>query len=268
MITVYVDVLFIINFSVDYIVLSLTGSIFHFRVKRWREILGALLMSIYALWALLICGSYVLLILSALAVIIFIVLFIYPIRGFRAFIKCMFTFFGLSFLFGGLIEILFRMMKHFMNSFTGERDGRQVIVFALLALVSTIFIWAGNKLLERGRDVQHIDAELVMLGKKYHASLFVDNGNMVCEPLSGRRVIFLTARYAEESGLMSYINNNEDFLKLKRIVCIDTANGKRALSAYLCDNISVTDKTVVGAVAIMPEEHCECHDGIFPSALL
>ncbi len=268
MITVYVDVLFLINFSVDYIVLVLTGAVFHFRVKRWRELLAAFFLSVYAMWALLLCGSYVLLILTACAVIAGVCRFVYPTRSIGGYIKCILVFTALTFIFGGLVELLFRIMGYLTGGFVGEKDGRQVLVFAGLALLSGGMIYIGNRLLDRSRGVRYVQVAFELVNRTFRAQLMVDSGNLVCEPISGRRVLFLTEAYAKKCGLVKYINNNEDIIKIKRYVCIETANGKRAVEAYLCDKIQVVDREVCGAVSIMQGGKGECCDGIFPSALL
>ncbi len=268
MITLYVDVLFLINFSVDYIVLALTGAFFHFQIKKYRELLAAFILTVYAMWALLLCGSYVILILSAVLVIFAACFFVYPVRGFIAVTKCVMVFSFLSLLFGGIIELLFRVVGHYANHMSGERDGRQVIVFALLALVSGGLIYIGNRLLEKGKGVHHVHVEMELLNKVYRAELFVDTGNMAREPISGRRVIFLTEQYAKRSGLNQYINNNEGFKTIKRVICMETASGKRAIPVYMCEKIQLKNKTVCGAIAIIKNDSQKGYDGIFPSALL
>ncbi len=268
MITVYVDVLFLINFSVDYIVLLLTAGVFHFEMKKWRGILVSVGMAIYGLWALLMCGSYLLLILSAVLSVLAACRMAFPIRGVKMLVKCMFVYTALSFLCGGLVELLFRMTRNLTGSMAGERDGIQVLVFAGLALASAVMIHIGNRLLDRGRGVKYIHLSFSLPHRTFKAMMLVDSGNMACEPLSGRHVVFLTEKYAQKSGFKQYINNNEEILKFKRVICIDTANGRRAIEAYICNEIKLQNKTVGGAIAVMQSEINDICDGVFPSALL
>ncbi len=268
MVIVYVDILFIINFSVDYIVLLLTSMIFHFQMRKWRGVVTAFLLAVYGIWALLICGSYILLIVTAFLSVAVACRFSYPIRGLKMLLKCMFVFMLLSFMIGGLVEVLFRITGHLTQQIGGERDGKQVIVFAGLALLSGIMIHIGNRLLDKGCRVRYIDIKFSIFNKDFKATLLVDSGNLVYEPLSGRHVLFVTEKYAKRSGFLHYINNNENILKRKRVLCIDTANGKRAIDAYLCDQVKLSDKMVSGAVAIMYGGENEIYDGVFPSALL
>ncbi len=268
MVKVYVDVLFLINFSVDYIVLTLIGVIFHYRVNKWKELLTAFLLSLYSLWALLFCGSYILLITTALLSAAIACRFVFPIKKRLAFAKTYLLFIMLSILFGGLTNVLFSVFEKLFGTQEIASDGKQVIVFTCLAALSSLMIWAGNKLLERGRNVDSIQLSFSFFNHKYSADLLVDSGNLAVDPLSGRHVIFLFEKYAKKHGITQYINNNEDFLKIKRVICVETAGGKKALPAYICDDIMLPDKIVKGVIAIMNDTEQTDYDGIFPTALL
>ena len=63
---VYIDVLFLINFSADYLVLLTVGKLRRIRLRRWRLICGALFGGLYALPAFVLIPSYPLLLLSVL----------------------------------------------------------------------------------------------------------------------------------------------------------------------------------------------------------
>ena len=52
--TVYIDVLFLINFTVDYLALYLTGKTLRLPLHRWRLIVVSLVGALYALWAAMV----------------------------------------------------------------------------------------------------------------------------------------------------------------------------------------------------------------------
>lgn len=78
--TVYIDVLFLINFSVDYLALYLTGKALRLPLRRARLIGVAVGGAVYALWALLLCEHYILLIASAVLVCLLGAWLAYPMQ--------------------------------------------------------------------------------------------------------------------------------------------------------------------------------------------
>ena len=104
--TVYIDVLFLINFSVDYLALYLTGKALRLPLRRARLIGVALGGAVYALWALLLCEHYILLIASAVLVCLLGAWLAYPMQKIRTLWRSAFFYAAVCALLGGGVSLL------------------------------------------------------------------------------------------------------------------------------------------------------------------
>ena len=134
---VYADVLFLVNFSADYLVLLTVGKLRRIRLRRWRLILGALLGALYAVPALILIPTYPLLLLSVLLSGVALTLVGLGFPGWRRFLSCLVLLWIVSFLYGGAVTALFAFSTRVFGRvpLTGDTGGK-VLVFLILFLLS------------------------------------------------------------------------------------------------------------------------------------
>lgn len=265
--TVYVDVLFLINFTVDYLSLYLTGKALRLPLSRIRLIMVATGGAVYALWALLLCEHYIVLIATAILVCLIGTHFAYPRQKFVSLLRNSFIFTAVCVTLGGLVSLLYRVLSHFLSGATMRDNGIKVLVFTLLTGVSSMLLAIGNHLLTDVRGTKAVTVSICINGKwgKFH--LLVDSGNLVKEPVSGKRVIFLSQIAARKTFGDTF--NSPGFCpERRRVITIDWGGEKRMLLSVFPDRLELDGSTLDAYVAVMPQEHIRQYDGVFPAALL
>ncbi len=268
MTTVYIDVLFLINFSLDYMVIFLCGKLFHLDMKRSKNIVASICMAIYAVWALLWCGSYLLLILTYIFVLLLACLYVYRVRNAKVLLKLFFMFNTLSALLGALIYLLYRFLSYMIPPvIEGNGGGIKVVVFTVLAGISGVCIYFGNILITETKGEKCIDVTLAMNGKEYILHLLVDSGNIITDPISGRKVIVISSRCA--SRIFGKRINEMDYLSSRRRwICVHGVGGTKALQAFLPENITCKNTQIGALLAISQEDDFQGYEGLFPVSLL
>lgn len=266
--TVYIDVLFLINFALDYMTLYLGGKLFRHRMSRPRLILTSVGMAFYALWALLWCRSYLLLLLSAMTVILLACTVAFRLRGWSRILKTAFMCSGIGAMLGAGVYLLWRVIEKAVPAKVGGNGGGiKVIVFTLLAAVSGILLYFANRLITDVRGIKSIEVNFNLADKACTAHMLVDSGNLVTDPLSGRKVLFISRAYALHR-FGDRIDSLEYLPQRRRWLCVTTATGKQTLMAFLPQEIKVGDKAIEALIAIVDKSDFHGYDGIFPAALL
>ena len=187
--TVYADIYFLINFSMDFLSLFLTAKLLDRRVALLRFILSAALGGLYACIALFLpfSGLFSFFIDAAVCVLM---AFIAVAR--RKQIKDTLIFslvFGAtSILLGGAMTALFNLFnkigldKFFGDS--GKGDGISVWLFAILAIISGIISAFGGRFFKRRSVRRQGSVEISYGGAVLKLTCILDSGNLLREPIS------------------------------------------------------------------------------------
>ena len=200
---IYADVLFIINFSMDFLSLYIVGRLMHVRMKAWRVISGASLGALYGVLELLLTGSTLWKTALTLCVLLVMCELSFGFRSLRACLAGTALTFGVSMLMGGIMTSAFLKLGGGLSYIeiggtvhTAYGD-LPVWSFTLFALLSALATWGLGKLFRRKRGIRTCVLRVAFDGKEKELTALVDSGNLLEEPLSGTPVIFLKRKAAE-----------------------------------------------------------------------
>ena len=193
--TVYIDVFFLVNFSMDFLGLFLAASLLGKRRSALRLLLSAIFGGAYACFALIapldevffgfsfLLDAFSCLIMSAIAV--------FERRAWRGIFSFAVVFGALSILLGGAMTALFYAFnrlgldKAFNGGATDSSgDGISVWLFAFLATISGFMALIGGKFLKRKGLRQCGAIEIEYRGRTVCLECATDSGNLLREPIS------------------------------------------------------------------------------------
>jgi stage II sporulation protein GA (sporulation sigma-E factor processing peptidase) len=198
-VTVWGDLLFFVNFCIDFQCLFITAKLLHRKFFPWRSVLFASFGALYAVAALFFATS------GAVAFLLdLLVCFLMCVGSFfqageakgRIFLPFLF-YFGVSFLVGGAMSGMAALLSHlslpFGGASGGEVSGGAFFLLALLGGAITL-LWGGaarrrTHAAEVKVRVRIEECSAVMVG-------MVDTANLLVDPMGGRPVIILSARVA------------------------------------------------------------------------
>ena len=250
--TVYVDLLFLINFSMDVLALYLTSRILGRRLRLGRMLLAGALGGVYACAALFLhAGSVAALLLDALVCVLLGAITFWERGGL---LVPVLTFTAVSMSLGGVMTALFTLLNRLelpLDTQTGDGDGISVFLFAFLAAVSALLTLMGGRFFAKRSSVKNATLSIRIGGRSLRLSALVDSGNLLCEPVSGKPCVVaelsafrsvLPEEFLEAARQKKYIYPADAGRMGVRGVCLipaKTASGSGMLLAFRPEGITV-----------------------------
>lgn len=192
-IDVYIDLLFLINFSMDLICFYIVSSILKKKLPPLRTLIASAVGGIYSVFALIGSLGGTTLVLCDLLICIFMVSLIFydKEKGFSHYASICALYLGISMLLGGIMSGIFTLLSKLgIKSNSADTDSISVFLFATIALISAILSIRGVRILSK-HSKQRFCRLRIKLGEHEYSLLgFIDTGNLVLSPL-GKGVIFV-----------------------------------------------------------------------------
>ncbi len=190
--TVYADVLFLINFSMDFLVFYICARLAGRRIYPFRSALASALGGAYGVASLFITANgFITAICDIVSLIVICgVAFASKIMRFRDFLGRCVLFALISSILGGIMTALSSMIER--SGFTSleyeSGDDISVWLFALIAATGGAAAFVGGKRIKRITSSKGADVEINVDGKSVVIRAMTDSGNMLTDPISGRAV--------------------------------------------------------------------------------
>lgn len=254
--TVYVDLFFLINFSMDFLCFFITSKILQGPVRFWRMTLASVIGGIYAGVALFLPISGATAIAADLLACAAICLITYGKKGERRSLPVyVLVYCAVSMTLGGFMTAFFNLLKK--TQWIGsaepiEGDGISVWIFAALAGISGVLTLLGGKFFSRKGAGKRTNVSLSYGGKRISLYGMTDTGNLLREPIGGKPCLLADTealrpilpeeilRAARTGGAAALDRVGEAHAKNIRIVPAKTASGGGILLAVRMEKITVS----------------------------
>lgn len=253
--TVYGDLLFMINFSMDFLCFFLTAKLMHRRVGVLRFTVASGFGAIYAVWALFITAYQPLALLVDILVCFVMCLVAFAPKevkiGEALLLTSVYT--AISMMLGGIMTALFNLLNRTeLGLDEVSDDGLSGWLFAALALVSGAAALIWGRFFRGSTSKRSARLKIMLDGKSVELDALCDSGNLLTDPISGRRVIVVergaleplfTPEIAEclRGGGYSSLESLDDGMRRRiRLIPSKSAHASGILSAIMPDSISVT----------------------------
>ena len=254
--TVYADILFLINFSMDFLCFYITSSLLCRSFPKIRAVFSSALGGVYSV-AILFSGfvPFVELVCD-IGMWFLMCAFVFCGKNvkFGKFMLSSAVYIGVAVALGGIMTAIMNMMNllglpDVTN--TGE-EGMPVWLFALIAALSGATTLASGNFFRRKQSERTADIEIVYLGKSIKLTAVCDSGNFVRDPISGKSIVVTDIeplRRALPETIVKAVKNNDasvlseltgETAKHIRLVPTRTATGGGMLFALTPDRLTVT----------------------------
>ena len=256
---VYIDLLFLINLSMDYLCLYICGKVLHRGLRFWRMVAGSAIGGVYSILSLFLPFSAPinLAIDALICILICITVFHEKKRGFSSLFLCTFLFVGISLMTGGVMTAIFNLLNKLdlpLDSIDG--DGISTYLFAIVAAIAGFVSLGSGKVISRKASIEECHLTVTLGGKTTTILAMSDSGNLVKDPLSGKSVIIIDRN---ELSKLCDISVFDAFLQGKspventnvkglRVIPINTPGGRSFLCAANADSIKIQIKTKKGKI--------------------
>lgn len=228
--TIYVDVLFVLNFFITYLLLMLTKALIKTTAKAYRLLLGALIGGLYSLIIFAPSLGIFSTVFGRLLISLIIVLTAFGFKRAAVFFKTAACFYFSNLIFLGVILAIWLTVKPesiLINNDTVYFD-IPAAVLLVLAMISYIISILIIKLYNYTISKKEIYSLTIIKGNsEQHLFAFLDSGNRLTEPFSNYPVIIA--------------DKNKICFEAERIIPYNTVGGEGMLKAFKPDKIIVSN---------------------------
>lgn len=251
--TVYADIVFGLNFFIDYILLYLCSHSMYIRVRQPRLILAAVFGGVYAVIAEVFVDGNVMRIITGLVVMFFMSLILIGKRNVDVYIRFMVTVYTFSFLLCGFVSML-----------SAHNTKITMTVIIVCSFVLPVWIILKERMFYSHR-IKRAKAIIKLGQEEISLSLICDSGNILVDPYTASPVIVVNKR-----AVGKFSDNDE----MKRIVPVKTAGGKSLISVITPDVVAIKSGNKLYPVnACIGFNECETDmfseaDGIIPVTIV
>ncbi len=283
---VYADVYFLINFSMDFLCLFLCAKLLAIPFFFGRALISAALGGLYAILALFLELTPLpsLLVDMAVCALLCAVAFF---RWGQVRLSLISTpvFLAVSMLLGGVMTSLFYLLNRLNLPLSDLKpDGLSAWGFAILAAISGLITYLSERFFRRRTAARRATLSVTLFGRTVTLSALCDSGNLLRDPLNGKRCIVVDADAchalvspllceAAKRGKAPPHDLPRGLFERIRLIPTHTATGEALLIALRVDEIQIcTDKspyTVDALIALSAlQGRADGASALIPSELL
>ncbi len=247
---VFVDLLFLINFSMDYICLYITVKILHQRIKLSRMLLASLLGGIYSVVALFLPFTAPLELAADCIVCLLMCIMAFAKKG-RPVSKLLlygFLFVGVSMMTGGCMTAILNALSRLELPLYDiiPSDNLSTYLFAIIAAAAGIISLRSGQIISRTSSLKKCRLEIVFCNRLFEFSGLCDSGNLVRDPISRKPVIFLDKTKLQGKIDLSFLDEyakghlpSDSPCKNLRLIIVNTAAGNSIVVAAKPEKIEL-----------------------------
>ncbi len=202
---IYIDILFLVNFFMDFIILTLNGTVLKKKTKILRRLIASFCGAVcyclpfflprrpikLALNLYLLCISFLM------------VKIAYQTKGKKEFAKTVIFFYGTNFFVGGTINGLYHYTKlgdYIRQTIKGDKDAQIKLSMLIVLICAACFLWTFLMKCYSKRQTEAIIYSVILKNKKrtVKGKALLDTGNCLREPISQKPVMLLELSWAED----------------------------------------------------------------------
>ncbi len=266
-VVIYSDLLFLINFSLDFLCLFITDRILNCGAKTRFLFVASLLGGLYAFIPyLLYIPAFFSTVLHILAAAV-LCLIAFSKHGAKKFFLSLMTYVVSSSLLGGLITAIYNLSGGYNDGVYRESDA---LVFCFVCVFASLIALSYGVICKRVIHIKSVEINIFLKEQKVCARLLADSGNLVTEPFSSLPVIVLSA-----CALPPPYDKpeSESFPLPIRAIPFSTSAGKGCFFGFRPQKIEIIrlakkPKTVDAYIGIDTDRHnFSGFDGLIPTSL-
>jgi len=250
---VYADLLFLINFSMDFLTLYLSARLLHRRMRPIHMCCSSVIGGIYSVISLFLPFGTVGFFISDILICIFMCFIVFHSKKSTVsrLLSAVAVFVLISAVIGGIMTALFNQLNRLDLPLQNGGDNISAWLFLLLATISAITAFKGGDYFCKTSSQKMVDADITLNGKSITVCGITDSGNILHDPVSGKPVIITDVRAAATilpdtikesiiSGNIDLISNvPPQYINKIRIIPCSSISGNRLIIGIVPDSIVI-----------------------------
>lgn len=210
--TVYLDVYFLINFSIDGIALYFAAAFTKIPSSARRVLICAGVGALTACLSVVAGGGFATALILSLIHFAITVCFLSCGISIARRLKVLFAYLFFQIVIGGIAHLSYgfidRRLSGTLSNMVSEPENRKLLILSLIILLSVGAFKSLVSFFSNRATSYSVDVELCINGKSTRTQAFVDTGNLVKDPMDSTPVLFV-----KQNVLCELIPNIKEFVK-------------------------------------------------------
>lgn len=262
---VYADILFAVNFSMDFISLFITSLVMHKKINKTKILISASIGGLYGVFNVL-CSVHILVGVLLNIFVSFLMCFIlFYEKSIRRFVAMYIIFWGVSATLAGFMSVLYSFMNKVLSEYILKYSYSKVYNgarFFLITSMSMLVVIIFSRIFSKEKSIKSITAIVKYHMKDYKITALCDSGNLLTDPFSGKNVILVS----NGSELGRCIESTPDIYK--RYIPYNSADSNGVLKGISPDCITISGRNVDAIVAPINKKNFAGFDACVPNSLI
>ena len=264
----YADVLFAINFSMDFLALFITLRVLHKRIYKARILISSLIGATYGVLEMIINFNGIIFeLLLSVSVAIIMCLITMNEYKFKRLVSEMLVFLAISALLGGIMSLTFNILNKILIKYAIEENltsssEYNKARFFIIALISVLISMLFTKALKEKSTQKSVLINIVIDGENFTASGLCDSGNMLTEPISGKSVVLVSSNSTTGRKIDSFPDYK------KRYIPFTTVGSGGILKGIVPNKGIINDTEKDFIIAPVDRSDFSGYDALVPTRLL
>jgi len=245
--TLYIDVYFLINFTVDLLSLHLASVFTKIKSSQSGIVISALIGGLYAVILLFMPENKLLFFFGTLCY--FLSISILNAKGCSLLrkIKYIIAFLFMEIFLGGTVYFLYGALNEIVSkeAFEEMENGRSFIVFSLIMLLAIGVLKILLLLFRNNFSETKVSLKLTVFDSDYFLDAFVDSGNFLVDPMDLSPVMLVKPRFCKKifpygtPDICETENISERMKQRIRIIPVSSVSGKKVMCGFRPDSVFV-----------------------------
>lgn len=239
---IYLDILIIVNFLIDYFLLLASGYFIKSKSKNRRYILGALFGGISSIYIFLPYNNVFFDVFIKFLICNICSLIVFGFNNLKQYIKSVISLFVVTTLFGGVMTVILHTFKPkgmaVINSVVYFNIS-PIILISLTVVFYFVFMVFSFIFKPSAIKSEKCDVEISADGRKTNFTAIIDTGNSINDAFGKSDIIIADKSVAIAVFGEININDNERLLNRYRAIPCGTVSGYDLLNGYRCDNAKI-----------------------------
>lgn len=243
--TFYIDVYFLINFTVDILALYFSALLNKTRSSIARLVLAGVFGAAMSCVIVLCAPKGALFLIVLLAGMSITVEIFCPSETKMRKFKTFFAFVVFQTLVGGMVSFIYGMLDTYLYPMLSEQsfgaENRKLLLISLIVLLTYGILKLSFLAFNSSKSEKNISLTVCINGEKEKITALVDSGCFLCDPLDGKPVVIVKSNLFEMAKKIGDVSmsNNSDIKKRVRIIPVKSLGTEMILMGLRTDYIEI-----------------------------
>ncbi len=261
--TLYIDVYFLINFTVDVLSLYFSAHLGKFEIKVHRLIISGIIAAALAVIVTVFAFEAVGFFISLTICIISVTLICVPKVGVKRKVRFASGFLIIETALGGFVSLCYSILNRYLypiiEGVESKLYNKNIFIFSLMILVAYLVVKITLMFFDGVKSERSATFSAELFGEEYSFQAFVDTGLLVKDPMDNKPVIILKGeavrkRNKEFSVERFMFTENIKEKERIRIIPIKGVGGEKILYGYRTNASFNNTKGAIAVVIAIDEE--------------